>query len=1786
MLSRFLPVLRRTVIAAMFTAIGITTPLGAQTATATAVANRITTPTDDSSRVTLQHTVHSLVKAVADDGAVSDDVPLDRLQIVLKRSDSQEASLKQLISDLHTPGSASYHKWLTPDQFGIRFGPSDQDIAAIETWLQSKGFSVTKVNPGKQTLEFSGNAGQFRNAFHAQIHKYVVNGETHYSNSTDPQIPTALAPVFGGFTSLNTFRGKRNVKVLGKANYDSRTDKATPEWTTGGSSSAINESFVLSPGDVAVQYDLNPLYSAGTNGSGQTIAVINDSNINVSLVNSYRTLFGLSTNPPQVIIDGNDPGIDGINNPDGPNYDSVEAYLDVEEAGAVAPNATIDLVIAADTALQYGLLLAAEHAVYGNIAPVISFSFGACEVDSTLNQTFGLLWEQAAAQGITVLVSSGDSGSADCDSGTEYAVNGQAVNGWGSSPYNISVGGTDFYYSAWNSGSTAIDTQLATYWNTASSNSTPAVSIKGVIPEQPWNDSQYGLGILSYYTNFTNSTATSISGGGGGASNCATYDTNGNCLGYPKPSWQTGTGVPADTVRDLPDLSLLAADGLNDSYYPICYQDGDCQPASSGNLVQITGIGGTSVSTSAFAGIMALVNQTYGPQGQADFVLYPLATQFPASFHDVVNGTNSVPCGFSLGALDCIAVTDPITVTDPTYGNATEGQIGSGTTAQYNAGSGYDLASGLGSVDANLLITNWGSVKFASTTTTLTPSSSSFTHGTSITVSGTVTPSSGTPTGDVALMTDSAEPLQQGQTFFTLSSGSYTGNVSSLPGGTYNIWGQYGGDATNAPSTSQKTQITVSPEASGIDFNIYSPSGTVLSGTTGVDYGMQLVLSAQVAPSSQLTAFENCLNGANGTCPVFGVPTGTVAFSDSATTINSAVLNAQGDAEYNAPFSVGSHSVAASYAGDNSYSASTAAATSFTVVKDTPVLLLSTATSTGQYTSGQPTVFNIQVENGATASSAVPSYGLLFPSTVAPPTGTVTITGLPAGSPTTGTLNAGVDTSTRAVEGTATITLPATVAAGTYNVTFSYSGDANYNAASGAGQVIITSGSLETSATTATATGSISPTTSIAVTGTVTGQPASAAPTGSILVFASGYQIAAVGIIPGTGDSSTFTLTLNSQNLPLGTNFVTLQYSGDTVYSPSSFTLSTAINNPLSDFSMVPQSSVVNVPAASGTATDIVNISSVNGFAGAVSLTCSATGGVQCSLSPIAPSLTSGGSAAVTLTITNANVATAGSNYNVVITGVDPTGKFIHTLGIRVIATAAPGPAAIALTTGANSVTLAHPGSSATVPLFVTPSGGFSGNVSFSCTIPGTGLNCSAPTVPVALSTAEASAQLSITSTTATAAGNYTATITASDTATGKITSTAILAVTVGQATSFTLSTAPGTLSIVAGTSTGDTSTISVMPLNGFTGDVALTCAVTAPIGATSPATCALASPSVSITGATAVTSMLTVATTATTTLGSYSVTVTGTGTGSSGGITETATVTATVTAAPSFALSSNPASLNFAAEATTGNSSVISVTPSNGFTGNVSLTCAVSGPSGAANPATCTLTPATVDVTSTAALTSTLAVVTNSTTTNGAYTITVTGSGDDITQTATVTAMVTAAPTPSFTLTGPSNPITVSSPGESGTGSITVTPAGEFNGTVSFSCAVASGPAGSTAPTCSGSANVTSGVTTGTLTVSTTPLTTGALQTPSGKLFSVVGGIAFAGLLFFGIPARRRNWRMLLGVVLFAVIAAMNIGCGGGHSGGGGSTTTGTLTGSYTLTVTGTSGAETATTTVNLTVN
>src|SRR5277367_428435 len=660
-------------------------PVSAQSAN---IQSRITQPVIESQRSVLRGNTHPLARPQFDRGAAPSNLVMDQMFLVLKRSPAQEAALAKLLAEQQDRSSANYHKWLTPVQFGQLFGASDRDIQEISSWLTLHGFSINNVSNGRLLITFSGTAGQVEEAFHAPIHKFAVNGEDHWANINDPDIPDALAPVVAGVRSLHDFYPKPMHRAK-LAAAPKMTGGVNPQFTTaaGGNGCNVLSSpfcFGLGPTDFATIYNVLPVWNAGYDGSGQTIAVMSDSNINIQDARDFRSIFGLPPNDPVVIIPpgGSDPGLQ-------PNSDEVEAILDVEWSGAVAKNATIELVTSKSTLGQFGGDLAAEYVIdFPNsthtnsstgLTPILSESFGDCELDlgTAGNAMYNNFWSQAAAEGITVLISSGDNGAAGCDveevsgSPTQAAQLGLAVNGIASTPFNVAVGGTDFndftnFCASWNpcdSGANAPITQAS------------AISY---IPETTWNDSCTNSVFITGFNSQFGSTSQAVCnnstiagrgfvvpvGGSGGKSACITSNgTVATCAGgNPKPAFQNGVTPDADTTRDIPDVSLFAGDGeISASFYVVCESD---FPGINGAACSLTTgkyleVGGTSVSTQVFAGIMALIDQKTGSrQGNANTVMYSLAkAEFAANcnanspppstcvFNDVTGGgTISMPC--------------------------------------------------------------------------------------------------------------------------------------------------------------------------------------------------------------------------------------------------------------------------------------------------------------------------------------------------------------------------------------------------------------------------------------------------------------------------------------------------------------------------------------------------------------------------------------------------------------------------------------------------------------------------------------------------------------------------------------------------------------------------------------------------------------------------------------------------------------------------------------------------------------------------------------------------------------------------------------------------------------------------------------------------------------------------------------------------------------------------------------------------------------------------------------
>jgi subtilase family serine protease len=923
---------------------------------------RITRAVDDADRVVLHGGVHRLARPEFDRGAADDSLPANRMLLVLHRSDDQEAALRQLLDQQQSRGSSGYHAWLTPDQFGKQFGPADQDIQTVTSWLQSRGFQVSRVAAGKMFIEFTGTIGQVRNAFHTDIHKFVVDGAEHNANVNDPQIPTALAPVVAGVTSLHNFPRRSLIHRTGVYQRSKDTGEVKPMFTVSGSPI----SYAIGPADFAKIYNVPATINGTPAGTGQTIAVVNDSNINLADVTAYRTLFGLPANNPTIVLDGPDPGVLS-----GTTGDEGEAVLDVELAGAIAPNATIDLVISesSQTLGASGVDLSALYIVDNNIAPVMTESFGDCE--PTGGDTFySELWEQAAAQGITVTTATGDSGSAACDGGSgsteTAAASGLAVSGIAATAFNVAVGGTDFN----DAGS------QTTYFAAASANnSTTLESALSYIPEIPWNDSCAAKGLTGCAT--VASDGSDLVAAGGGSSNTT-----------PKPSWQTGTGVATSGNRELPDVSLFASDGpKSNSFYAICQADAVTTASDScvtTGSFEFVGDGGTSASSPAFAAIMALVNQQTGQrQGNANYVLYKLAAQSGAScdssktpangqltsnactFYDITTGNNSVACQGG----------------SPNCSNATSGKFGvlvdpSNTSVPaWTTTAGFDKATGLGSMNVSNLLSKWNTVTFHSSTTAITASpTGALAHGADASFTIKVTSGSGTPTGDVALIASPTASTQVGIGSATLDgTGSVTITTEMLPGGADTVTAHYAGDGTFGSSNSTPVPVTVSKEASKTTVGLvtFDANNNILSSNaTTAAYGSPYILRVDVTNS----AGTQCATSTTLPCP-----TGTITLTDNGSALkdfgssNTATLNVLGFLEDQpVQFPAGTQALAASYGGDSSYNASTSG---------TDTITITTAATSTALTSSASTV--------ATGGSVTLTATITTSSSGVAPTGTV-----------------------------------------------------------------------------------------------------------------------------------------------------------------------------------------------------------------------------------------------------------------------------------------------------------------------------------------------------------------------------------------------------------------------------------------------------------------------------------------------------------------------------------------------------------------------------------------------------------------------------------------------------------------------------------------------------------------------------------------------------------------------------------------------------------------------------
>ncbi len=944
---------------------------------AAAPQSRIVQPVDDGARVTLRGNTHPLAQAQFDRGMAPADLPMARMLLVLKRSDAQEAALQKLLDDQQDQSSPSYHQWLTPDQFGQQFGPSDQDVQAVAAWLRSHGFQIGQVGRGRTVIEFSGTAAQVQQAFRTEIHKFTVNGEDHWANASDQQIPAALVPVVAGVATLHNFPKKPQIEIVDDHFAAKKGPGQTPQVTF------QNGRHGLGPWDYYNIYNILPLINppSGVSGPpagfGTSIAVVGRSNIDIQDVARFRAIFNLQNNNPQIFVNGPDPGNLG-------GAEEGEAVLDTTWSGAIAPGANVWFVVSASTNTTDGVDLSEVYIIDNGGAAIMTESFGTCEAGVTAAEATNVseLAEQAAAEGITYIVSSGDTGSAGCDKRTEMQATGPfSVNVLASTQFTVAVGGTQFN----ENGNDAL------YWNPTNDQS--LTSARSYIPEDVWNQS-CELGQCGQQK-------PNIIAGGGGSSTL-----------FSKPPWQSGvTGIPNDGMRDVPDVALTAA---GHDPYLLCLR-GSCQPDAQGNFFFV-GAAGTSAAAPSFAGIMALINSLVVPLnshprlGQVNYVLYRLAAN-----QNLSNCNGSSTSG--LPGTSC-------TFNDITMGNnAVPGEAGYGTgAAKYQSGIGYDLASGLGSVNAANLANDWTKVTVNPTTTTLSLSSTAFTHGTSVNVNIGVTSKNGTPTGDVSLFQSGVGSMIPTSpvpgNFFTLNgSGSVSASTSLLPGGFYTVSAHYAGDGNFMASESGPVGLNVSPEPSSTVANALTrdTSGKFVS-FTGGPYGSFVYLLADIAGQSGI-----------------GYPTGSVNFTDSGVNVvgDPYPLNSEGNTAalfslFN--FAVGQHSIIANYGGDPSFSASSSPTVGFNITQ------ASTSTAVAFSGAAQGGELTATVSTGSGAN---------------PPTGTVTflIGGAQVGSPVPVSGVSAVTTFKGGVLQGAQATgsfADSQLANGQYTLSATYSGDNNY----------------------------------------------------------------------------------------------------------------------------------------------------------------------------------------------------------------------------------------------------------------------------------------------------------------------------------------------------------------------------------------------------------------------------------------------------------------------------------------------------------------------------------------------------------------------------------------------------------------------------------------------------------------------------------------------------------------------------------------------------------------------
>lgn len=765
-------------------------PTSAQSARQVAATARVHGRAETAATVALKGHVPEWANAATDAGPINPSLQLNKLHLTLSRSAAVEAAFDQLLADQQNPASPRYHQWLTPEQNAEQYGIAPGDLQAVTDWLAAMGLHVDNIAAGGLFITFSGPAITVERAFATSLHNFSHAGTQRFAPVVEPSVPAALSSVILSIDGLSEQMAhlQSSVRALPGGDSVQRKDYGSPQpnFTRGGGA------HYLAPGDFNTIYDINPVHSAGYTGSGYHVANLIDSRIATSDIDGFNSIFGLSVaQPNQIVLPGQaDPGVKFAS--------EGEADLDVQRILGTAPGVTVDLLVM--NSLSFSNIFSALQYEIGTLNdPIVSMSFGACNSGSTSTSSqFDSYFKTGAAQGISFFVSSGDNAAADCDAGSDSipATQVLSTNLICASSYVTCVGGTQF---AEGSGS---------YWG--STNDTTQTSATGYIPEGVWNEPTTGSGSNMKYQ---------AAGGGGGVTK------------FPKPSWQTGLGVPSDGVRDVPDLSFSAS--LHDGYL-VCQGDVG-NVCSAGQFLSI--VYGTSASAPGMAGIAALFDQRMGArQGNVNPLLYSLAAKTTNVFHDATPATS--------GVIDCSTATPSICNNSTPSANALTGGL-----AGYTLTPGYDLATGLGSLDvANFLSTAADSTAatVADATVSLTASAAPITTSQTVTFTATIVAStSSTPTGTVQFYANGARLGSA----IAITAGKATTSAQSFSAeGTYSITAVYSGDSALSSASSTALSLVVASPTTSFALSPAARTLTLASGsTTGGTNAIRVAASSSFA---------------------------------------------------------------------------------------------------------------------------------------------------------------------------------------------------------------------------------------------------------------------------------------------------------------------------------------------------------------------------------------------------------------------------------------------------------------------------------------------------------------------------------------------------------------------------------------------------------------------------------------------------------------------------------------------------------------------------------------------------------------------------------------------------------------------------------------------------------------------------------------------------------------------------------------------------------------------------